>query len=92
MAKIQINDVRLDDTELFNDSETFLNELENCEMEQVIGGKTISIDDYEFYKNKKFHFPKRIYPIKPIHLPQPTHPKPPKHPEVIRIPYEPVIL
>ncbi|AFY52805.1 hypothetical protein Riv7116_0197 [Rivularia sp. PCC 7116] len=92
MAKIQINDVKLGDTELLNDAETFLNELENGEMEQVIGGKTISLDDYEFYKNKKFDFPKRLHPIKPIDFPEPNLPKLPKHPGVIKIPYEPVIL
>ncbi|MEO1431085.1 MAG: hypothetical protein AAFV71_18890 [Cyanobacteria bacterium J06633_8] len=95
MAKIQINDVKLDDTELFNDSETFLNELENGEMEQVIGGKTISIDDYKFFKNKKNNLPKGlppIEPIEPVDFPEPNLPKRPKHPRVIKVPFEPVIL
>ncbi|GEM_PF-2880063 len=38
MSKIQINDVKVDGAELFNNSETFLNEFEDSELDHIVGG------------------------------------------------------
>lgn len=78
MAKIQINDVKLDGTELFDDSETFLDELEDGEMEQVVGGLTIA--DEQTTTAYSIYYPGPIYPGRPIHPGRPTHPVEPTHP------------
>ena len=38
MAKLKINGIKPSGAELFNDSESFMNELSNDELEQTIGG------------------------------------------------------
>ena len=38
MSKFQINDIKLDGSELFNDSETFLSDLEDSEVDNIVGG------------------------------------------------------
>jgi len=92
MAKIQINDVKLDGAELFNDSETFLSELQDGEMEQIVGGLTIAEDPVAsiYYPDEPVHpVEPLIHPWKPVHPQRPIHPKKP-----IRFPhpYTPVIL
>ncbi len=78
MSKIQINDVKLDGGELFNDSETFLDELQDTEMEQIVGGLSrVSPDEYVrsvYIREEPFHPIKPIHPIKPSHPIQPIHP------------------
>ncbi|AFZ24508.1 hypothetical protein Cylst_2278 [Cylindrospermum stagnale PCC 7417] len=41
MAKLKINELKAAGTELFEDSETFLDELSNDELENAIGGRRI---------------------------------------------------
>lgn len=38
MSKFEIKDIKLDGSELFNDAETFLSELEDTEIDGIIGG------------------------------------------------------
>ncbi len=38
MAKIKVNDIKPIGTKLFDDSESFMNELRNDELEQALGG------------------------------------------------------
>ncbi|AFY52804.1 hypothetical protein Riv7116_0196 [Rivularia sp. PCC 7116] len=98
MAKIQIKDVNLDGAELFNDSETFLNELQDGEIEQVVGGKTLVAKDRlavytVHYPDEPIH-PGRppVHPGRPVHPIKPVHPrKPIKFPHFPH-PYTPVIL
>ena len=45
MSKFQINDIKLDGSELFNDSETFLTELKDSETEQIVGGLSLSLSE-----------------------------------------------
>ncbi|MEO1433608.1 MAG: hypothetical protein AAFV71_32025 [Cyanobacteria bacterium J06633_8] len=90
MAKIKINDVNLDGAELFNDSETFLNELQDGEIEQVVGGLKVApehpITTTAYFPDKPYktiHIPHRtilIRPIKPTHPIKPVHPTKPVHP------------
>ena len=98
MAKIQINDVNLDGAELFNDSETFLNELQDGEIEQVVGGLTKVAPEHlvtttAYFPDKPYktiHIPHRTIPIRPIeptHPIKPVHPTKPVHP--IKFPYYP---
>ncbi|MBV6627147.1 MAG: hypothetical protein KI793_30120 [Rivularia sp. (in: Bacteria)] len=94
MAKIQINDVNLDGAELFNDSETFLNELQDNEIEQVVGGLTRvapeSIATTVYYPDKPY---RTVYiPKEPIHPKEPVHPKKPIKFPHFPYPYTPVIL
>lgn len=87
MAKIQINDVELNGAELFNDSETFLNELQDSEMEQIFGGLSKVPDENV---RTTVYIPPQPYPTKP-----PFPWKPPIHPEgPIKFPHPitPVIL
>ncbi|GEM_PF-6736441 len=53
MSKFQINDVKIDDTELFNDSVSFFNELD-----QIVGGSNLS--DFE---RPKVDLNKSIYDV-----------------------------
>jgi len=46
MSKFQINDVKLDGAELFNDSETFFDELEDSELDQIVGGLDKTFRDF----------------------------------------------
>ncbi len=43
MAKLKVNDIKPIGTELFNDSESFMNELRNDELEQAIGGNAVRL-------------------------------------------------
>ncbi|AFY52803.1 hypothetical protein Riv7116_0195 [Rivularia sp. PCC 7116] len=92
MAKLQINDVKLDGAELFNDSETFLNELQDGEIEQVVGGLTRVAPEHV---TTTAYFPDKPYrtvyiPKEPIHPRLPVHPKEPVHPrQPIKFPYFP---
>jgi hypothetical protein len=43
MAKIKVNDIKPIGTELFDDSESFMNELRNDELEQAMGGNACPI-------------------------------------------------
>ncbi|MEO1433609.1 MAG: hypothetical protein AAFV71_32030 [Cyanobacteria bacterium J06633_8] len=86
MAKIQINDVNLDGAELFNDSETFLNELQDGEIEQVVGGLN-KVAPSEYVATTSAYFPDIRYsttlqfrPIESTVPKQPVHPKKPVHP------------
>ncbi|AFY52806.1 hypothetical protein Riv7116_0198 [Rivularia sp. PCC 7116] len=45
MSKFQINDIKLDGSELFNDSETFLSELKDDETDQIVGGFSLSLSE-----------------------------------------------
>ncbi len=41
MAKIKVKDIKPTGADLFNDSESFMNELSNDELEQAMGGRII---------------------------------------------------
>jgi hypothetical protein len=43
MSKIKINNIQLNGSELFNDSENFLSELKDAEMDEIIGGLNVEI-------------------------------------------------
>lgn len=95
MAKIEINDVELNGSELFNDSETFLNELQDSETQNVVGGLTKLPPLEKPYKTTVYipkepiHPKERYFP----HFPEkPSYPKKPIHPKYKEIPFEPVIL
>ena len=47
MSKIQITDINLDGSELFNDSETFLNQLKDSEIDQIVGGLSLSEESFD---------------------------------------------
>lgn len=47
MAKLKINDIKRTGTELFDDSETFMNELVNNDLGQVLGGQVVNADVIE---------------------------------------------
>lgn len=96
MSRIQINDVKLDGVELFNDSETYLNELQDSETVNVVGGGRIK-QPFDKYITKPYittvYIPKEpIHPVGPTHPIEPTHPKKPIHPKLKELPFEPVIL
>lgn len=92
MAKIQINDVELNNTELFNDSETFLNELEDSETQNVIGGMRVQEAFDKPYKTTVY-IPKKPIRLKEPYFPKkPSHPKEPIHPKLKELPFMPVIL
>lgn len=42
MAKIKVNDIKPAGAELFDSSESFMNELKNDELEQAMGGIAVS--------------------------------------------------
>ena len=42
MTKIKVNDIKPTGAELFDDSESFMNELSNDELEQAMGGLILS--------------------------------------------------
>ncbi len=42
MAKLKINDIKPTGAELFDDSESFMNDLSNDELEQAMGGLILS--------------------------------------------------
>lgn len=44
MAKLKINDIKRTGAELFDDSESFMNELVNDDLGQVLGGKIVNPD------------------------------------------------
>ncbi|MDJ0734779.1 MAG: hypothetical protein QNJ47_12045 [Nostocaceae cyanobacterium] len=44
MAKIKVRDIKPTGVDLFEDSESFLNEVNNDELEQTVGG-LVAIDD-----------------------------------------------
>ena len=44
MAKIKIKDIKSTGADLFNDSESFMNELSNDELEQAMGGGLVRVD------------------------------------------------
>ncbi|MGB3637879.1 MAG: hypothetical protein WBA39_09940 [Rivularia sp. (in: cyanobacteria)] len=93
MSKIQINDVKLDGAELFNDSETFLNQLEDSEMEQIVGGLTkLPPDEYVittvYIPEEPIHPREPIHPVKPIH-PRNWKPFPLPLPHPFPFPYHP---
>jgi hypothetical protein len=71
MSKIQINDVQLDGAEQFNDSETFLNELNFGEMEQIFGGMRVA--EPVFAPEGPFDPAEPNHPVEPIH-PYPIEP------------------
>ncbi|GEM_PF-2664432 len=87
MSKIQINDVKLEGAELFNDSETFFNELEDSELDQIVGGLRIADEPITtvYIPDEPIHFPhpiepkEPIKPKEPVKLPYPIHPKEPIH-------------
>ncbi len=69
MSKIQITDINLDGSELFNDSETFLNELKDSEIDQIVGGLSqLQVSGDDDYVKTTVYIPKEpiCYPIKPI--------------------------
>lgn len=80
MSQIKINNIQLDGSELLNDSENFLSELKDGEMDEIVGGLSIAAIDNESIKieliessNKDYvtttaYIPKEpiCYPIKPI--------------------------
>ncbi|MEO1373365.1 MAG: hypothetical protein AAFW70_03375 [Cyanobacteria bacterium J06635_10] len=86
MAKIQINDVKLDGNQLFNDSETFLNELKDNEMEQIVGGlapyqqNLVAITSAYFPSEEEKRLPLRVtdvldainQPVEPVESKKPT--------------------
>ncbi|MEO1431086.1 MAG: hypothetical protein AAFV71_18895 [Cyanobacteria bacterium J06633_8] len=93
MSKFQINDIKLDGSELFNDSETFLTELKDSETEQIVGGLSLSkeslhevsidikleISDHpQVITTVYIPHPPICYPIKPI-KPICWYPKPIHH-------------
>ncbi|OLT59660.1 hypothetical protein BJP37_12085 [Moorena bouillonii PNG] len=41
MAKIKVKDIKPTGADLFNDSESFMNELSNDELEQAMGGRIL---------------------------------------------------
>ena len=41
MAKIKVKDIKPTGADLFDDSESFMNELSNDELEQAMGGRSI---------------------------------------------------
>ncbi len=81
MSKIKFNDIKLDGSELFSDSETFMNELEDSEMDMIVGGLDknlkldvsidqeisleVSIDD-EHHFTTTAYFPQEPICIKPV--------------------------
>ena len=85
MSKFQINDIKLDGRELFNDSETFLSDLKESEMDEIIGGLSkVSLDedliqiDLDDKYTTTVYIPKEPicypYPIRPICYPYPIKP------------------
>lgn len=44
MAKLKINDIKRTGAELFDDSESFMNELVNDDLGQVLGGQVVNPD------------------------------------------------
>lgn len=98
MSKIQINDVKLDGAELFNDSETFLDELKDSEMEQIFGGLSkLPPDEYArsvYIPQEPFHPQEPVHPERPVlHPPRkwkPIHPPlTPPIPFPFPLPHEP---
>ncbi|MBV6627149.1 MAG: hypothetical protein KI793_30130 [Rivularia sp. (in: Bacteria)] len=93
MSKFQINDIKLDGSELFNDSETFLSELKDSETDEIIGGlskesfnKELMQADFEDKAITTVYIieePICIYPPKPVREIKPVYPicyYPPKPP------------
>lgn len=70
MSQIKITDINLDDSELLNDSEALLNEIEDSEIDGIVGGlsqellveDSIKID----LEDIKLEKPIYDYPIKPV--------------------------
>jgi len=88
MSKIQISDIKLDGSELFNDSENFLSDLKDSEIDEIVGGLSLAKESFDKeliqadLDDKAYtttvYFPKEpicYYPIKPI-----CEIKPPIHP------------
>ncbi len=66
MSKIQINDVKVDGAELFNDSETFFNELEDSELDHIVGGFNLSDFDFSEIDINKSIYDHPDFIIEPI--------------------------
>ena len=77
MSKFQINDIKLDGSELFNDSENFLSDLKESEMDEIIGGLSKESFDKELIQQIELdervsittvYIPKEpiCYPVRPI--------------------------
>ncbi|NEO68976.1 hypothetical protein [Moorena sp. SIO3H5] len=51
MAKIKIKDIKLTGADLFDDSESFMNELSNDELDQAMGGGLVRVESVQFSCN-----------------------------------------
>ncbi|NEO44494.1 MAG: hypothetical protein F6K55_10315 [Moorea sp. SIO4A3] len=51
MAKIKIKDIKPTGADLFKDSESFMNELSNDELEQAMGGGLVRVESVQFSCN-----------------------------------------
>ncbi|NEP54095.1 MAG: hypothetical protein F6K65_37015, partial [Moorea sp. SIO3C2] len=47
MAKIKIKDIKSTGADLFDDSESFMNELSNDELDQAMGGLLVRVDSIQ---------------------------------------------
>ncbi|MGB7444062.1 MAG: hypothetical protein WA919_23600 [Coleofasciculaceae cyanobacterium] len=82
MSKIKIHDLRPTGADLFDDSESFLNELSNDELNQAVGGLVLSPVPTRPFPTVTRPFPTVTRPFSTVIGPVPT----------ITGPWSPVIL